>query len=240
MGYRGKVVQQNRARDLRKLGWTLTEICEELGVSKASASLWCKDVEIDEQELARRRRERFLTGNEGARQRGPNKLQRAKQAEIEDARLQGLRAVGRLTDREFLVAGLAYYSGEGSKTGGAVKFANSDPRLLAFFLAWLRRFFDIDESRLRLKLYLHEGLDLDAADRFWSDVTGIPRSQFIKPYRAVPDPSIRNTKHVFGCPAVSYSCTRTHRRIMGMIDALLSFSDSESSQGAISGGIDPG
>lgn len=240
MGYRGKVVEQNRARDLRKLGWTLTEICDELGVSKASASLWCKGVEIDERELARRRRERFLTGNKGARQRGPNKLQRAKQAQIEEARLEGLRVIGRLTDRELLVAGLAYYSGEGSKTGGAVKFANSDPRLLAFFMAWLRRFFDIEESRLRLRLYLHEGLDLEAANDFWSELTGIPRSQFIKPYRAKPDPSIRSAKHVFGCPAVSYSCTPTHRRIMGMIDALLSFSDSESSNEPSPGQIDPG
>ena len=40
--------------------------------------------------------------------------------------------------------------------------------MIAFFLAWLRRFFEVDESRLRLRLYLHEGLDLDAANAFWS------------------------------------------------------------------------
>jgi hypothetical protein len=38
----------------------------------------------------------------------------------------------------------------------------------------LRRFFVVDESRLRVHLYLHEGLDLDAANAFWSDVTSIP------------------------------------------------------------------
>ncbi|MGH9244928.1 MAG: hypothetical protein ACRD29_11550 [Acidimicrobiales bacterium] len=107
-----------------------------------------------------------------------------------------------------------------------MKFANSDPRMIIFFLAWLRHFFDVDESRLRLRLYLHEGLDLDAANGFWSDVTAIPPSQFIKPYRAVPDAGIRHSKHVMGCPSVGYSCSRTHRAVMGLVHALLSCPDS--------------
>jgi hypothetical protein len=49
-----------------------------------------------------------------------------------------------------------------------------------------------------------------------------PPSQFHKPYRAVPDPSIRHTKHVHGCASIDYSCSATHRRIMGLVRALLS------------------
>src|SRR3546814_5606273 len=80
--------------ELRAQGWTLSEICDELGVSKASASVWCRDVEIDQAELDRRRRQRSLVGNQGARRRGPNKLQRAKQAEIEAMQREGLEVVG--------------------------------------------------------------------------------------------------------------------------------------------------
>jgi hypothetical protein len=205
----------------------LGEICEELGVSKASASLWCRDVEIDEAELNRRRRQRNLAGNEGARRRGPNKLQRAKQAEIDGMRVEGIVRLGQLSERDLLIAGLALYAGEGAKTDGSVKFANSDPRMILFFVTWLRRCFDVTESRLRMRLYLHEGLDLDAATRFWSALTDIPMSQFTRPYRAVADPSIRRSKHPMGCPSVAYSCSRTHRSVMGMIDALLSFDGSE-------------
>ena len=103
-------------------------------------------------------------------------------------------------------------------------FANTDPAMVAFFCAWLRRFFDIDESRLRVRVYLHEGLDLDAAERFWSEVTGVPRTQFRAPYRAKADPTIRLTKHEHGCVYVRYSCSRTHREIMGLVRALLSSS----------------
>ena len=222
MGYRGKVQEQNRARDLRAQGWTLTEICQELGVSKASASLWCRDVEIDEVALEERRRARNLAGNEGARQRGPNKLQQRKAAEIEEMRLAGIDDVGRLSDRELLLVGAALYAGEGSKTPGEVRFTNSDPRMIAVFVEWMRRCFAVETDDFRLRLYLHEGLDLDAANRFWSELTGIPVAHFRKPYRAVPDPSIRRTKHPMGCAGIGVTSTRLHRRVMGLVDALLS------------------
>src|SRR5258708_7858952 len=102
MGYQGKVEAQSTARDLRSLGWTLTEIATELGVSKSSASLWCRDVAIDEAALAARRHDRRLTGNEGARRRGPNKLQRAKQAEIDGLLAEGRERIGRLSERDLL------------------------------------------------------------------------------------------------------------------------------------------
>ena len=102
-----------------------------------------------------------------------------------------------------------------------MKFANSDPRMIAFYCAWIRRFFAIDETRLRVRLYLHQGLDLHASVAYWSALTGIPPSQFQKPYRAVPDPSIRHTKHVHGCVSIDYSCSTTHRSIMGLVGALL-------------------
>src|SRR5688572_20452853 len=95
--------------------------------------------------------------------------------------------------------------------------------MIAFFCAWLRRFFDIDESRLRVRLYLHEGLDIDEANEFWSELTGIPIASFGKPYRAKADPSIRRSKHPMGCPAVRYSCSKIHREIIAMTNALLSW-----------------
>jgi hypothetical protein len=53
-------------------------------------------------------------------------------------------------------------------------------------------------------------------------VTGVPRSQFTKAYRAVAGPSIRQNKHEFGCAYFDYSCSVTHRKIMGLVRALLS------------------
>jgi hypothetical protein len=210
MGYRGKLAERQQARQLRRTGLPLSEIALRVGVSKSSVSLWVRDVEFAP-----------LPRPPRGRRRAPNALQRRKQAEIKRLVEEGRARIGRLSDREFLVAGVALYAGEDSKRDGAVKFANTNPRMIAFYCAWLRRFFEIDEARLRVRLYLHEGLDLAASVAFWSEVTGIPPSQFLRPYRAVPDPTIRRAKHVHGCVSIDYSCSATHRSIMGLVVALL-------------------
>jgi uncharacterized protein YjcR len=210
MGYRGKLTERQQARQLRRAGLTLAEIAARLGVARSSVSLWVRDVEFDP-----------LPRPPRGRRRDPNALQRRKRAEIDRLVEEGRARIGRLTEREFLVAGVALYAGEGSKWDGTVRFVNSNPRMVVFFCGWLRHFYEIDESRLRLALYLHQGLDLSAAMAYWSGLTGIPESQFTKPYRAAPDPSIRHAKHVHGCATVSYSYSATHRSIMGLVGALL-------------------
>jgi hypothetical protein len=72
----------------------------------------------------------------------------------------------RLSVRELLLFGVALYLGEGFKGDGHVGLANTDPDLLRVFVTWLRHVFSIDETRLRVRLYLDAGLDLEAAKRF--------------------------------------------------------------------------
>jgi hypothetical protein len=210
VGYRGKVREREAARHLRAAGRTLQQIADELGVSKSSVSLWVRDVPFTPSKRRYGPQARFH----------PWKERRLR--EIAECDLIAAERIGTLTDASFFAAGAALYAGEGSKTDRAVVFANTDERMVRFFCAWLRCFFVIDETRLRVRVYLHEGLDLDAAQEFWSEVTGIPLSQFGTPYRAPADPSIRKSKHDSGCCYVAYSCSRTHRLIMGAVRALLS------------------
>ena len=210
MGYRGKLREREEARRLRAEGKTLQEIADVLGVSKSSVSIWVRDVPFTPS------KRRY-----GA-QRRPHPFHERKLREIAECNEEGRRLVGTLSQDGFFAAGIALYAGEGAKTDGSIRFANSDPSMMAFFAAWIREFFEIDESRLRMRVYLHQGWDLDAAEEHWSRVTGVPRTQFGKAYRAVPDPSIRQNKHEFGCAYLDYGCSRTHRLIMGLVRALLS------------------
>jgi transposase len=108
MGYRGKVIERQQARQLRRTGLPLGEIALRLGVSKSSVSLWVRDVSFDGP-VARAVR---------GRRRDPNALQRRKQGEIERLREEGRVRIGELSEREFLVAGVALYAGEGSRGTG--------------------------------------------------------------------------------------------------------------------------
>jgi hypothetical protein len=120
-------------------------------------SLWVRDVAFEPLPRVTR-----------GRRRTPNALQRRKQAEIDRLLEEGRARIGALSERELLVAGVALYAGEGAKRDDAVRFANTDPRMINFFCSWLRHFFKVDESRLRVRLYLHEGLDLAEANAYWS------------------------------------------------------------------------
>ena len=209
MGYRGKVAEQARARELRMLAWTLDEIAAELGVAKSSVSVWVRDVNFHPRRIRSQ-----------ARSRRPNALQRRKTEQIERLRADGREQIGTLDNRDLLVAGAALYAGEGFKD--KLGMANSNPRILLFFVTLLRHFFEVDEARLRVTMYLHQGLDLEQATAFWSQLLAIPSTQFNKPYRAVADPSIRRSKHPMGCPRVTYTCSATHRAVIGLVEALLS------------------
>ena len=212
VGYRGKVELQERARELRREGRALADIARELGVSKSSVSLWVRDLGVV---IEQRRGGWWSSGGQH-----PQAVRRHE--EIAEMDRLGVARLGELGRQAFLASGAALYAGEGGKTDRMVLFANSDPRMIAFFVAWLREFFEIDEARLRCRLYLHDGLDLGGATRFWADVTGIPEAQFTKPYRATPDATIRHNKHEHGCLRVTYTCSRTHRAVMGLVRALLS------------------
>jgi hypothetical protein len=210
MGYRGKVAAQEKARLLRAENRTLQEIADILDVSKSSVSIWVRDVPFTP---SKRRH---------GPHRRPHRQRLAKLRQIEALDVEGVERIGTLSEEAFLAAGIALYAGEGAKTDRNVRFANTDATMVRFYMAWLRRFFPPDESRLRVRVYLHEGLDLGAAERFWSDVTGIPLAQFGKAYRAKADPSIRRNKHEHGCVYVNLACATTHRKIMGLVRALLS------------------
>src|SRR5262245_50630534 len=137
MGYGGKVAEQQRARELRSRSWTLQDIASALGVSKSSVSLWVRDVEFVPNPRRRGRRPR------------PSSLRIRKLAEIESMDRAGLAEVGMLSEREFLLFGAALYLGEGFKGDGLVGMASTDPTVLLAFATWLRRFFSVDETRLR-------------------------------------------------------------------------------------------
>lgn len=209
MGYRGKVEARQRARELRAQSWTLQEIATELGVSKGSVSTWVRDVDFEPRPRNR---------GHPAGPKHPMRLR--KEAELERCRLEAEQWVGQLTKRDVAMYALALYAGEGSKGDGSVVFANSDPVLMRIFTDWLREEFELDETKLRVKLYLHADLDVAAAIEHWSSVLGVPPGQFNQPYRAVVDETMRSNRHVHGCASIVYHSRLLHRRVMARIAAI--------------------
>lgn len=209
MGYAGTWRERERARALRAASWTLQAIADELGVSKGTVSVWVRDVDF----VPRPR-------NRGHPAGPKHPMRVRKDAEIDRCREEAQRFVEGLSEESLSKFALGLYAGEGSKSQGCVSMANTNPALLLVFASWLRRSFDIDEERLRVRLYLHEGLDIDAATALRSTLLGVPPQRFHTPYRARVDPTRRHAKHLNGCATLIYASSPGHRRVLAMIDAV--------------------
>ena len=116
-------------------------------------------------------------------------------------------------DEQLRIAGTMLYLAEGAKRSKVVDFTNSDPRLITVFLAFLRRVCGISELRLRAHLYAYADQDVECLHGFWSERTGIPRSQFIKPYVRQLTPNVSHRKMSVGLLHVRYSDIRLFQLI---------------------------
>jgi transcriptional regulator with XRE-family HTH domain len=170
-----------RARNLRELGLDYEQITAELGVSKSSVSLWVRDMprppRLSYEECRKRAAEgvaRYWAAERPIRE-----------AEREAVRTAAAAEIGALSDREIIIAGAVAYWCEGEKNkphrrSDRVSFINSDPGLVKFFL----RFLDVagvERERLIFRVYVHESADVEAAQRFWLELTRAQPGQFRRP-----------------------------------------------------------
>ena len=169
---------RDKARGLRNLGLDYNEIAASLGVSKSSVSLWVRDFptppRLSYEEYRKRSAEgsrRYWEAERPAARGTP--CGRAARAAAE---------IGDMTAREILIAGAIAYWCEGAKNkphrrDRSVVFINSDPALIGFFLRFLDTAGIARETWYSACTYTRAA-DVEAAQRFWLDVTEAQPSQF--------------------------------------------------------------
>jgi hypothetical protein len=129
---------------------------------------------------------------EECRKRSAEGVRRYWEAErpIREAERQAISAaagaqIGPLNDREILIAGAVAYWCEGAKNkpyrrDDRVIFMNSDPALIKFFLRFLEAA-GTEREDLIYSVQIHETADVEAAQRFWLDITRADPAQFRRP-----------------------------------------------------------
>lgn len=153
--------------ELRKKGFSYTEIKRETGVAKSTINNWLAFAGLtlsrEHLEIQNKKRiENHVLGTIAS------KMTRARRR-AEDIDLFIQRHKSNLDDPLF-VAGIMLYEAEGSK-GENNGFSNSDYRLLIVFIRFAERYFGIDRNKdISFRLYIHEirKNDLERIIRFWS------------------------------------------------------------------------
>jgi transcriptional regulator with XRE-family HTH domain len=169
-----KTRERELARHLRRVeGASIKDIARLVGVSASSVSTWVRDIALTPEQheaLAARNvaynRQMSGTWNQAARRR----------AQRVDYQEHG-RAIARFGDPLF-VAGCMLYWAEGAKSRNTVKFTNSDPEMVRFFVRFLRDRFEVGDDAISLTCNLfadHQARQREI-ERFWLDVAELPES----------------------------------------------------------------
>lgn len=221
MSYTGKLDLKLEAQELRKKGLSVKEIEKRLKVSRSSVSLWVREVKLNQKQI-----EKLYLNKKTGRLKGSivAAMNKTKIREELTRRLleEGSKEIGRLSQRDEFIAGVALYFAEGSKGDKNVSFSNSDPRAIKFVADWLREFCNVPEKKFRLNLYIHDNLNEKEAKRYWAKLINIPIDQFGKSYIVRNNPArLRKSKHINGILRITVSNTNLHRKIMGWISGLL-------------------
>lgn len=195
------LVLKEKARLLRRRGYSLNEIARNLSISKSTASLWLRNVTLPHGAIKRLERKKILGQYKTILLR--KKLREKKAKVLEKGARNILNKLVVKQDLAKLLCALLYYC-EGTKgTDTLVTFINSDPTLVSLFLSLFRKAFTIDESKFRVLMHLHDYHSEKQQKEFWSKLTLISKKQFYKTYRKL-NTKKRIRESYQGCVSIRY------------------------------------
>ena len=172
-----KYKQRTLALEMRKKGASYSQIKEKIKVSKSTLSLWLRDMPLSQSRI------RKLRDNSEQRIENFRETMKVKREKRLTSVYENFsQDIGALSDREFLIAGLFLYWGEGTKADRyMVMFTNTDPAMVKCFIKWMY-LFGVKHSELKVYLHLYSDMNILKSIRFWSKELAIPKSSFRKPY----------------------------------------------------------
>ncbi len=180
-----KYKERIKARIMRRKGISIIVIARELGVSKSTVSLWCRDIILSKEQIKKLEsdkkdgvRKSQLLGAES------NKNKRLKAIEL--ANLLGREIVGVISKRELMLIATALYWGEGSKSlrTGVFLFVNSDPLMILVIKRFLNEVMKVSDTDIVCRVQInciHEKRIGDVLN-FWKNLLKLSQNQIKKPY----------------------------------------------------------
>ncbi|MDP3901010.1 MAG: hypothetical protein Q8Q38_01585 [bacterium] len=184
-----------RATALREKGKTYGEIRKVLGkpISKSTLSYWCRNTPLPshyEERIAK------IVGQASSRGRKTAlALNRIRFEErIEEIRSRAHQLSSFFKDERTAKVALAMlYLGEGAKwkRHRGLHLGSSDPDIVQIYIRLLDRCYGIPREKLSARISYRVDQDIQALTRFWSRVTGIPKSRF---YKTKPDSRTKGKK----------------------------------------------
>ncbi|OGI98157.1 hypothetical protein A3H53_03270 [Candidatus Nomurabacteria bacterium RIFCSPLOWO2_02_FULL_40_10] len=151
-------------------------------VAKSTLSEWLRHFPLSKEKILELRRDGWRKG-EASREKFRETMRSKRSERMKRIYDVCSLKISKIPRDAFFVAGLMLYLGEGSKTNySKISLANTDPKIVAFFIKWLDEFLDVPKEKLKAQLHLYPNMNLEEEKRFWKSILGFNDSQFYKPY----------------------------------------------------------
>ena len=220
-----KFKQKNQALVLRRQGKSIGEISVKLKVSKSIVSKWCRDIALTEKQIDLLH-EKMLSGSYRGRMKFLERVRAERKQEIIKLKEEGIKEIGKISNRDLLIAGTALYWAKGTKSLNAeqTSFSNSSPKMVIWILTWFEKIFHVDRERFIIQIRInkiHAGR-VKEVEAYWSKLTGIPLTQFTKTILIqVKNKKVYSDNNHYGTVRVSVrKGTQIRRKILGCIEGL--------------------
>lgn len=178
-----KSKEKLQAIKLRKKGESIKKIANLLKVSVSTASLWCRDVKLTNNQIENLRK-RQTDPFYGKRLDYYLKKKKEFNLKLLGLKNEGINSIGKLTKREIFLIGIALYWGEGFKKDSLAGLATLDINIAKFFVYWLNKSFNITTKDLLLRVTANISYKskIKELEKYWSKELKISVNQFSKPF----------------------------------------------------------
>lgn len=173
-----KAQERKQARLLRREGRSLDVIARQVRCAKSTVSCWVRDIPLLPEQL-----HQLETNQARGRACAANHPNSPRQTWGRLRQVITAAAHQEVTDpyspHVLRLIGAALYWAEGTKTHrSAVNFSNADPKMVRLMMVFFRDVCRVPEEKFRGVVHIHPHLDAVRARQYWSNVSGIPESQF--------------------------------------------------------------
>jgi len=173
-----RFADREKAIKLRLEEKSYSQIKKILGINKSTLSYWLRDYPLSKQRIRELR-----DCNEQRIERFRETMRKKREKRMAEIYKNQKKIILPITKREFFLAGLLLYWGEGTKSRtDCLSMSNSDPSVIRFFIYWLNKNLSVHKKKMKIYLHLYSNMDIKKESLFWSEKLDIPLHQFGKPY----------------------------------------------------------
>lgn len=177
-----KKFKKETAVELRKKGFSYSEIQEKIKTPKSTVSFWLKDIKLTDHQTQKLKDKRSKI----ARKNFENRTLKIEK-QIEETKNSSAKDIGNISKRELWLMGVTLYWLRRNKNDfrNGVMFTSSNPELIKLFLKWLKEIGGITNEEIKFDLFLKKSKImseelLKKAINFWSNAIGYPKEKFLR------------------------------------------------------------